>query len=162
MNEHITKDLERIEAFVLRRKTAIMILGDIPYDPNSKGLYWIPMMYFSARSGGCIKRHYGFLGNYVGLDGNMGEGFFQDDYYVGMHEHWNFKPYWMDNNPHVSDDELNRYAHKSIQPISGAILDDNSDFTVKDLFELNNFSDVQGAFLKARQARFEHGETPTT
>lgn len=159
MSEHIVNDLKKTETFVLSGKTAIMILGDIPYDPCSEGLYWIPVMYYSARSGGHVAKRYGFLASEVDLAGNLISGYFQDDFNVGYSKHWNYTKYHMENNPHVSNEEKCDFAYSAIQPISGAILDDEFN-SVKSLFELQSYGDVQGAFLKARQARFEHGETP--
>ena len=157
-SEHIASDLKKTESFALHGKTAIMILGNIPYDPCSNGLYWIPIMYYSARSGGHVAHHYGFLGHDVDINGKPTKGFFQDDYAIGRNKFWSYSNYYMHNNPYVSDDEKNNYAHSAIQAISGAHLDDN-DFPLVERFR-DWYGDVQGAFLKARQARFEHGETP--
>ena len=159
-SEHIIKDLNRVKTFVLKNKTAIMILSEIPYDTASEGLYWIPMMYYTARSGGTVNQHYGFFLRYLKLDGTPERTYFQDDFALGMHRWFAYTDYYHENNPYVTDKEKVDYAYQSIQAISGAIYDDK-EFPIKDHFREEIFGSIQPAIAVARQARFEHGETPT-
>lgn len=144
-------DLERVEQFVLEKKTAVIIFQSIPYDPKAKGLFWFPIMYYTARSGGSVQKHYAFYD--IGWKSNA---FIQDDFYIGQHRCWNYKPYYKAKI--LSEKEMNDYAFKSIAPISGTIMDDD-ECPIKDT---TNISPIEKALAMARSTRFEHGETPQT
>lgn len=141
----LESDLQRIEHFVIDSKCAVMILSEVPYDTGAQGLYWFPIMYFQARSRGRVESCYAFFqpwSNGVGI---------QDDYATGCNKRFR---YWLYGKDRPAE-KTNEILYSRIQAISGAILDD--DPSIADFSDLNI---IEEALLKARQARFEHGETP--
>ena len=128
----------------------VIILSNIPYDPNSKGLFWFPIQFFSARcgNGGFVDGCRVFFGK--GDD----YGYIQSDFFIGCSSHVYFN-----DNIYGNKDRVNKVIFDQIQPISGMELDED-EFPIKDAFE-DVLIPVEDALRKARQARFEHGETPT-
>ena len=153
-SEHIIKDLDKVNQFVYEAKKAVIILSEIPFDPKSKGLFLFPIMYFSARSGGMTEWHYALFSEADGC------GYIQDDFAIGLDKNFNYHP----RCPR-EEKEPNAFAYKAIQALNGSdkgvdSSDDANDWTaVKNFFDLSSISE---ALLKARQARFEYGETPKT
>ena len=145
-NEHLINDLKRIERFVCEKKAAAIILSEIPYNSDAKGLYWFPIWYFQAKSKGCCHCVHAFFQTY-GI--SPIETIIQDDFYVGEHSFSYIDAITVKNN----DIEI---AYRKIQAICGDVLDDDI-YPVKEAYDL---SKVDHALLLSRQARFEHGETP--
>lgn len=143
----LESDLQRIERFVLDSKCAVMILSEVPYDTGAQGLYWFPIMYFQAKSRGRVEACYAFFQPWSGGVG------IQDDYAVGCDKR--FRYLWYGYGKELPAEKINEILYSRIQAISGAILDD--DPSIADFSDLNI---IEEALLKARQARFEHGETP--
>lgn len=147
-NSHLLSDLKKAERFAFEQKTALMIMSNIPYDQSSHGLYWFPIIYYEARSGGMTSRRHAFFQKYD--DDNL---VIQDDYARGLSSYFGYEEYGQKR-----FDE-NDYAYNAIQAINGADNDDDADdpFSIRSSFDL---SSIEDALIKARQARFEHGETP--
>ena len=146
-NNHLLSDLKRAERFALEHKTALMIMSNIPYDQRSRGLYWFPIIYYEARSGGTTTRRHAFFQKYD--DGDL---VIQDDFALGLRSYFNYEEYGLKR-----FDE-NEYAYNAMQAINGADHDDADDlYSIRSSFDL---SSIEDALLKARQARFEHGEKP--
>ena len=61
MSDHLIEDIYKLKRFVLEAKTAAIILSDIPYDPDAKGLFWFPIQFFSARCRGCVEDYSAFF-----------------------------------------------------------------------------------------------------
>lgn len=149
MFDHILDDISKLKRFVLEAKTAVIILSDIPYDPAAKGLFWFPIQFFTARSGGFVdgRRACFFKGK---------KPILQDDYAIGCQAFVTLtsEPY----HSNISKEAHAKRMFDLMQAVSGAKLDDQ-DFPVKDIQE-NELLPVETALKAARQARFEHGETP--
>lgn len=145
-NDHLVADLRKVEQFVLEAKAAIIVLSGIPYDPGALGLYWFPIMYYMAKSSGCVDKCYAFFQEW-----SDGVGI-QDDYTIGCRQPFNYKPYAKDGS-----DRANDWAYSKMQAISGNTLNDNESPIV---FEGYEYTRIENALIKARQARFEHGEMP--
>lgn len=144
-NKHIVEDMTKLKKFVLESKTAVIILSDIPYDPSSRGLFWFPIIFFTARNGGVVDGCYACF--YEGWRGAI----IHSDFYIGYR-----KKFFLNIDGY--GDEENERIFRLIQPIFGSQLDSGT-FGIKDAFEAE-LMPVECAFTKARQARFEHGETP--
>jgi len=142
-SEHIIQDLIKCEWFVKKEKTELLILSEIPFSPESKGCFWFPIMTYSARSGGMVDHTRAFFMKYQDE-----AAFLQDDFAIG-------KQYW-----NIREDLSPEQNYDTIQAINSADYDYGED---KDFF-YDTYSEelypIQQALLKARQARFEHGETP--
>lgn len=150
-SDHIIKDLDKVNQFVYEAKTAVIILSEIPFDPKSKGLFLFPIMYFSARHCGMTEWHYAFF-----MKDKDDDGYIQDDFAIGLEKHFNYRP----RCPR-EEKEPNAFAYNAIQALKGA--DEGVDDDEDEYLEVKNFFDlsfVSEALLKARQARFEYGETP--
>lgn len=151
-NDHMFSDMEKVRNFVLENKSAVIILSNIPYDKKAKGLYWFPIIYYSAKSGGCTMQHYAFFMTGGAGSDWVGKGYIQDDFYVGQRRLFSYTP--------RKGKEPNDFVYNAIQAITGDILDSDDDvFDIKVTFEDCLYL-VDASLLKARQARFEHGETP--
>lgn len=148
MSDHVFSDLEKVSKFVLEAKTVVMILSQIPYDPGAYGLFWFPYMYYEARSGGCVSKHYAFF-----MPGTDEECFIQDNFYIGQHKYFHYHPHIRDDFLEARGISRDRYAYNEIQPISGRVLDDD-EHPIKNCY----LSRIEDALQKARSARFEHGE----
>ena len=146
-NNHLIEDLKKARQFVFEKKTAMIILSNIPNDKNAKGLFWFPVMYFEARYARGVNQHYAFF------EPIPGKTIIQDDFYVGTHRYFDFEPYLKTA---LSSEQLNDNAFLEIQAISGAEMDED-DHLIKDLFELEL---IEEALTKARQARFEYNDIP--
>lgn len=150
MSNHLLDDISKLQRFVLDSKSAVVILSNVPYDPDAKGLFWFPIQYYCARSGGlvCGCRAFFYKSDKPGL---------QDDFSVGCQSYVSLSEKLPD---FLSSEEQAKIMFRKIQAISGAKLDDNVDnFPIKDLME-HELLPVEIALKTARQARFEHGETP--
>ena len=150
-NDHLFEDISRINQFVLEAKTAVLILSNVPYDPNSKGLFWFPLLFYSARCGGIVDGCRVFFGK------DEDHGYIQSDFYVGCHSRVYLNT---DVKPKYGD--VNKKFFNDIQPIFGSQLDEEENkeegcYLIKDCFE-DVLLPVEAALQKARQARFEHGE----
>lgn len=147
MGDHIVEDIIRLKRFVLEAKTAVVILSNIPYDPNSKGLFWFPIQFFSARGGGD-----GIVdGCRVFFGKRENSGYIQWDFLIGCRSN-----VYLNENFYGDRERKNNRIFSEIQPISGMQLDDY-ELPIKDHFE-DVLIPVEDALRKARQARFEHGE----
>ena len=146
-SDHVFWDLERITKFVLEAKTAVMILSEVPYDPGAYGLFLFPILYYEARSNGRISGHYAF---FKGCDGHR-PFYIEDDFAIGMQRWFYFKK---PSGP-LEDIDQNQFAYNEIQAVSGRTVESGDGYGVREAFD---FSKIENALLKARQARFEHGE----
>lgn len=146
-NDHLVNDILKVKRFALEAKTAVVILGEIPYDPDAKGLFWFPSVNYVARIGRRLECNYVFFEAYETHDNSI-RACLQDDFFVGRSHYWN-----------VDESSSNEQAANAIRSKSGATMDeDDPGFEIKDSFPLYV---IDNALTKARQARFEHGETPT-
>lgn len=153
-NEHLIADLEKIEKFVMEAKTALLILSNIPYDRASEGFFMFPIMYYEARCGGTVSHRYSFFQSY-----DSETFFIQDDYAICIRKYFSYEPY---SREYAGD--LNEYAFSAIQALPGDAVDINEEYAYDNAFRIRNtfdFSKIEQAFIKARQARFEYGETPS-
>lgn len=150
-NNNLTNDFKRMYRFVSDKKTALLILSEIPYDESANGLFWFPILYYTARSGGMVDGCRTFFLEYCHKDG----GYLQDDFAVGCASHVYFPT---DRNDFIDLSMQNRGLYDIAQAISGAVLD-GKEYPIKTSFK-DELIPVKNALAKARQARFEHGETP--
>lgn len=141
-NDHLDKDVAKMVKFVEQKKTAVMILTEIPYDKESNGLYWFPIITYTSKKCRFVLQH-ALFEKYDGVPAII-----QDDFQLGCRAHWSPFNVRCHNNPKLMYDE--------IQPILGKDLDDNICY----LKGLEEILPIEKALLKARQARFEHGEMP--
>lgn len=141
-NKHIIEDMTKLKKFVLESKTAAIILSDIPYDPSSRGLFWFPIIFFTAINGGVVDGWYACFLKYIGC-----RGIIRSDFYIGRTTRF-----------YLGIDDENERIFRKIQPIFGSRLDSDG-YEIKSAFE-TALMPVECAFAQARQARFEHGETP--
>ncbi len=144
-NDHLIKDFERVKRFVLEKKTALMILSEIPYDPASKGLFWFLNFFYEAKSGGCITGEHCF---FQPIDNGSAQ--IQDDYAVGA----NMKDglYFPKDTP-----DTNKALYKRIQAKYGSLYDEDDE-----CFSIKNFDGMQRieeALKKARNAKFGSGKS---
>lgn len=156
-NDHLHSDLCRVNQFVYEHKTAVIILSNIPYDKQSKGLFWFPIMYYEARSGGITSGCRAFFKTWEEPDGSLWT-MLEDDFAVGRNKYFVFFEKITDYK-WLNQKEVNEKLYKEIQAINGSVLDD-AEYGIKEclMYELEF---AEKAFLKASQARFEHGEVPT-
>lgn len=147
-NDHLAEDINRISEFVREYKTAIIVLSQIPYDKEAKGLYWFPVIWYSAQYS-----RWGYGRHACFMVSDDCKGYIGDDFAVGREKRWQFE---FESYHRTSD-----WIYEEIQAISGADLEDYDEedetYALKDCYD---FSLVEKALLKARQARFEHGEKP--
>ena len=152
-NEHLYKDIDKLKQFTLDKKTVVMILSNIPYDKSARGLFFFPIQYYSARSGGHVD---GCRALWLARNGR---GYIQDDFYIGCKQHC-----FLDTRitKHISEKRRNELLYEQIQALPGEKIDieENNIPTIRDCFNYELIS-IESALEKARQARFEHGETPT-
>lgn len=134
-NNHLFEDITKIQEFVVEKKTAVIILSNIPYSEESLGLYWFPTCIYSARYCRQFDANYSFF---------MSD-FIQDNFALGREKYWDIY--------HESDD----YIFDKIQCIHGKDYD-YEDTSIRQAFE-EQLLPVQEAILKARRARFEYGES---
>lgn len=155
-SDHLFDDLKKAEAFVYEAKTALIIISEIPYDVESKGLYLFPSLSYSAKSGGIVENQHAFFMT----DPDTGKAYIQDNFAIGRKQAFVYEPYAKLG----SGVSKNDYAYSRIHPLNGSGYGvdesafDDWDTTVRTCFDL---SKIQNAFLAARQARFEYGETPS-
>lgn len=147
-NNHMLADMDKIEKFIMKNKTIVMILGNIPYNYKAGGLYWFPILYYSALGGGLIENCYAFFL----AERETGYGYIQDDFYIGRSKRFVYKNMSQNEDP-------NEHVYNAIQSIHGDVLDEDDEPTIKSSLDEELFL-VETAMMKARQARFEHGETP--
>lgn len=153
MSDHIFSDIKKTEKFVKESKSALMILSDIPFSENANGLYLFPIIYFTGKSGGTTRRERAFFLKTV-------DPFIQDDFYIGTNRWFSYEP---SERLVEQGIDFNKFAYNAIQAINGDLagVDEPEDFNVRSEFK-EWLCDIQSAVIKARQARFEHGETPIT
>lgn len=142
MNHHLVQDMRKLRKFVKEKKTALIILSDIPYAEAARGLYLFPTLVYSARYCSKLFYNYAFFSHqYKG-----------DDVYIVDHFTICTERSWY---AHRRDNEG---IYKALQAIPGTDAVDNAEyFYIKDWYDLGDISD---ALFVARSARFEHGEVP--
>lgn len=141
-NEHIQEDLIKIDNFVYEMKTAVLILSKIPYDEKAVGLYWFPISYYQATLERSVNHCHACFSCYNGRCGTIA-----DDYSEGKTKYWAY--------PENSDDDR-LYSAIQAKPDSMFHLHTEGDARLRDCTEW--FDGINAALLKARGARFEHGE----
>lgn len=152
-NNHLYEDMKKVEQFVMEKKTAVIILSDIPYSIESKGLYWFPVYVYTAKYCRGYDAYYAFFMR----------DFIEDDFYIGCEK----KCYIGDaeyNNDPMLNNIIRSSVFRKIQCIHGKDLDSEALYSdgfgsIRKDYE-DELLPVQQAMLKARQARFEHGEKP--
>ena len=145
-NDHLGDDLDKVACFVKDNKTAVLVLSQIPYDEEAKGLYWFPTFYYLAKASRWGEATYLFF--ITGEDDWVG---LEDDFAIGKQKHW------VCGN-HGGYEHTNEWFYDNIQAISGSEMDEEyKEYQIKDTWDLSR---IDKALLKARQARFEHGEKP--
>lgn len=150
-SENLMDDIKKMKQFILGKKTALIILSSIPYDPQAKGLFWFPIQYYTARSGGCVDGCRACFFKFEDERPNL-----CDDFYIGCRQ----EVHLYENSMFSDHDEFIRLEFEKMQAVSGAKEDDD-EVSIKDSYE-KELEPVELALIKARQARFEHGETPRT
>lgn len=141
-NEHLIKDLEKVITFVDEAKTAVIILSNIPYKKNAKGLYWFPIAYYTARRCFRITTKFACFGESAMIEDWLSLGDIDWIGDMGLGE------------PYTTEETKEQF-----ELIQAGTWDYQEALTpYKDRHDLSN---VTNALLKARQARFEHGETPS-
>lgn len=144
-NDHLESDLIKLKKFVFESKSVALILSDIPFDKESKGLFFFPIMYYSARSGGHVAGCHCFFMHFK----REHKTIIQDDYAIGRRIYFFF-----DNK------NSNECMYRKIQAKYGSVYDDFGDFPpLRDDFG-EYLIPIESMMIKARQARFEHGEKP--
>lgn len=141
-NEHIVDDIIKVEQFVREKHTAVIILSNVPYKKGADGLYWFRCYSYTAKN-----RRRNHVDAYVAFFDEFG---LEDDAPMAR-----TVKYYAEYCP--NDEEGNKHMFDVIQAIDGVTLDDdNPPYKIAcDLWF------VEDAMLKARQARFEYGETPS-
>lgn len=132
LNNHLQQDIQKVEAFVKHADTSVIILSEVPYCKDSEAAYF-PVFYQVKR------RMHNSVQTY--LIRHRANFIYWDD---GCELcDWSEAPkFYRYNLIRNNNDKL----YEEIQPVVK-----NEDwFTAR----------VANAFLKARQARFEYGETP--
>lgn len=150
-SDHLVDDLKKAEAFVCEAKTALIIISEIPYDAESEGLYLFPSLSYSAKNGGIVENHHAFFMT----NPDTGKAYIQDNFAIGRKQFFVYKATAFTRDG-VSE---NDYAYSKMRPLNGStygVDEDDWGATVRACFDL---SKIQNAFLAARQARFEYGET---
>ena len=142
-NDHIKKDIRKCASFVRENKVALAILTNIPYDEKSQGVFWFPVMLYIAGYASCnLECHHAFFANVI-EDGKKPDAFIQDDFAVGRDMRWF---HWSA----LYEDILIKNG-SDVEP-------EESDCNIRN--EKREFvHEIEKALLKARQARFEYGET---
>lgn len=155
-NDHMLADMNKVEKFALSNKTVVIILSQVPYSREAGGLYWFPIIYYIGLSGGYTKQCYAF---FMTGDGDwLHKGYVQDDFYIRQKRRFFFRPTKWHLEKGISE---NDFVYESIQAVTGDVLDEEDAlFSIRGSFG-DLLVDVTTALLKARTARFEHGETPT-
>lgn len=143
-SKHLRSDLDKVENFVHEIKKSVAILSEIPYSEEAAGMYWFPVIHYCSAYHNYADKCY-FLFMY-----NDGGAYIEDGFYIGHNEHW----LWHTAN--VANADV--LAYKNIQAIPGEKLNDK-DCDIRIAFD---FSKINKALLKSRQARFEHGDKPIT
>ena len=153
-SDHIEDDLQRAAEFVKGKKTALVILSNIPYDPAAKGLFLFPILFYVGKSHGSIDSHYAFF--VMNFDGNP---YLNDYFYIAVNKHFSYWGFGM------TEEDKNDSVYRNIQALPGShdgVDEDSPDCphsTVREVYE-NELVFIEKALIKARQARFEHGERP--
>ncbi len=143
-NDHLRKDLDKVEAFVIEQKTAVVILSDLPYDPEARGLFWFPVISYIAggfpeHSVESIRPHHMFFRAIYRAS-------LCSDTYAGIKKQFGA---WTGTNERL---------YEEMQCVPGPKLDE--DGTVRLAFGGSELKPVDHAMNIARTARFEHGEAP--
>lgn len=136
-NEHLKKDLEKVEKFVRAKKHSVLVLSEIPYDKKSHGVYWFPICYYTSLCGSPTVNSYAM---FVSEEGEA--TFLADDYSPGANKYW-----------HICFPNNDR-QYEEIQCIPGSCLEGS-----ERILMAYDLKPIEGALLKARQARFERFDT---
>lgn len=158
-NDHLRKDLDKVEAFVIEQKTAVVILSDLPYDPEAEGLFWFPVMKYLAggypeRNPENVQSWHGFFRPF----GTEDRTWLCDHFYVGVKRQFDsLIGKWAKDGDELKHE--NERLYKAMQCISGAELD-SANSGPGCIREACGLAPVEHAMNIARTARFEHSEAP--
>ena len=145
MNNHLQEDIEKLVQFVVDNKSKAIILSEIPYSEESEGLYLFPIINYQNKSGSLYTTEHGFFIPYLTEDAFV---YFQDSWIICCQNKWD---------AYKTDKRL----YNDLLPLLGAKVDNIAPamHQIRVCFK-DELRTVQNAVLKARQARFEHGEKP--
>lgn len=141
--DNVEQDLDRAVSVMCSNKKNLLILRDIPYDPNH-GIFWFPIFYFHP-----VKRE--IRGQSVTF---LQAGYEDRDalYILTNFTMCNLLPRYLN-----MADRYEIYNDKDTQGEKCVIDGEEHTFYIYEHF----YSTLQQkCFRAARQARFEHGETP--
>jgi len=144
-NDQLQDDIVKAERLVRSSKKTLILFSQIPYSEESKGLYFFPEIYYTSL---ISEKHINY--------GYMNFEVIEPEVLVTEHLAMERKR-WRNGTWRSKNNDNNDALWKAIQPVCGEELD-KDEFKYRDAV---NFSIIQTAILKARQARFEHGEHPT-
>ena len=143
-NEHLQDDINKVEEFVKAVKKTTVILSTLPYSEESRGLYFFPEIYYTSRISSHVEYCYIAFEKYEDINQIL----VLDDFTMAQRR-------WRNS----TWNNITR-LWEALQPVCGEKFDVNEDIPGLKFRELSSYSlrPVQDAILKARQARFEHGE----
>lgn len=158
-NDHIVEDMAKIWRFVEAAKKPVVILSEIPYSAESKGCYLFPSLYWTSKCCRSVEAQYCLFHSAA-----YNPPYIQDDVYLCQTKisgkWWGV---WTPSRAPTAEDQEREY--KSIQAICSETVDNGlrgkdseGNESVTYLRDGFDYSRVQAAILKARKARFEHGE----
>lgn len=150
-SNHVVEDMDKIWKFVASAKKNVIILSEVPYSKDAKGCYLFPSFHWTSRRCRSVQRQYSM---FWAIDDDP--PYIQDDYYLCRVPEARFGIWAWRCAPREEDQER---EYKRIQAICSEMVDngvcDDGKTFLRDNFDLSR---IQSAILKARKARFEHGE----
>jgi len=145
-NDHLNLDLGKALQFAREKRTAIIILSNVPFDNESGGVYWFLAYAWTAKYCRDLLVYRGYFMAY-----DDGQYWFQDDNYIGTDMRNCQSGILFYPGQHCRWD--NKRVYDGIQAVSATDLDTDDGY-LRHIYPGNI---IQDAMLKARQARFEFG-----
>lgn len=142
---NVAKELEKVVRFVKGSDRCVVVISEIP-DPSKACIWWYPVFWYKTLNKSVVISRIA-LEQY-----DEGESYFITDFAVS---------YEIENTPMVICDNSfqKRFKDSMLEPKTDAWMYRNEDIGYEILGENRTF--LFDAYKTARQARFEHGETPT-
>ena len=143
-NNHLQDDIEKAEKFVQSSKKTLVILSQIPYSEEAKGLYFFPEIYYTSQ---ISEKHLNYC--YMNFEVIAPNVLVTEDLAMEQKR-------WRNGTWRYKNIDRNEVLWNALQPVCGEEFD-KGELLYRDV---NDLTSVQEAIIKARQARFEHGEKP--
>lgn len=162
-SDHLAGDLWKLSKFCVEKETRAIILSNIPYDENAKGLYIFPVLFYMNDT-----RFFGYgngihsYGAFFRDPGAYGDAIIVDSWSVGQFKERNKcfleNAFRSKNNEDDFKSQLNKeFCRNFIQARPADDEIDSPPFSMREAMP-DDFTLIAEAILKARGARFEHGE----